>query len=135
MAVRYNWVGLETKTSSFDIQVRRVYEFPQAADGKRILVDRLWPRGVSKEKAKIDYWAKDAAPSTGLRRWYGHDPEKWAQFKAEYFAELDANPDSVAELLSQLQSGPATFVFSSKEQALNNAFALKEYILSKAEAV
>jgi len=110
------------------IKIRRVYETPADTDGQRILVDRLWPRGLSKEKAKIDFWAKEISPSTALRRWYGHDPEKWPEFKSRYFEELDANPNGVQELLSYVGRETVTFVYSSKEQRLNNAFALREYI-------
>ncbi len=111
------------------IRIKRAYENPTKDDGKRILVDRLWPRGISKEKAKIDIWPKELAPSSELRRWYGHDPEKWPEFKSRYFAELDAHPDSVKEFLVLLK-GTVAFVYSSKEQKLNNAVALKEYIES-----
>ena len=112
------------------IQIKRAYDNTGENDGYRILVDRLWPRGISKEKAKIDYWAKALAPSNGLRRWYGHDPEKWSEFKIRYFAELDANPGSVKELLDYVKRGSVTFVYSSKEQHINNAVALKEYVES-----
>ena len=112
------------------IQIKRAYDNPSENDGYRILVDRLWPRGISKEKAKIDYWAKALAPSNELRRWYGHDPEKWSEFKSRYFAELDANPGSVKELFDFVSKGLVTFVYSSKEQHINNAVALKEYFES-----
>ena len=88
------------------------------------------PRGVSKADAKIDYWAKDAAPSTTLRKWYAHDPDKWPEFKRRYFAELDAAPDALAALREALGRGTNTFVFSSKETELNNATALKLYLES-----
>jgi uncharacterized protein YeaO (DUF488 family) len=110
------------------IHIKRVYDAPKRTDGKRILVDRLWPRGLSKEKAKIDHWSKEAAPSTELRHWYKHDPEKWAEFKSRYFAELRANPKAVEELLSYVRKGVVTFLYSSKEERINNAVALKEYI-------
>jgi uncharacterized protein YeaO (DUF488 family) len=110
------------------IKIKRAYESPNDSDGYRILVDRLWPRGISKEKAKIDYWPKALAPSTELRRWYGHDPEKWSEFKSRYFAELNGNPELVRELLQHIRKGRVTFVYSSKEQRLNNAVALKDYI-------
>ncbi|MGH9420556.1 MAG: DUF488 domain-containing protein, partial [Thermoanaerobaculia bacterium] len=87
------------------IQTKRVYEPPDRADGQRILADRLWPRGLSKAAARIDYWAKGIAPSTALRRWYGHDPAKWPEFRRRYFAELDKNPDGVADLRRQLGKG------------------------------
>jgi uncharacterized protein YeaO (DUF488 family) len=113
------------------IHIKRVYDPPGKNDGRRILVDRLWPRGISKEKAKIAFWAKEISPSTELRRWYGHDPAKWSEFKAGYFAELDANPEAVQELVDQVRTGMLTFVYGSKEQHLNNAVALKEYIESR----
>jgi len=112
------------------LRTKRVYEKPAAADGRRILVDRLWPRGLSKETAKVDAWFRDIAPSTALRRWYGHDPEKWPEFKRRYFAELDANADAVRELRKLLR-GTVTFLFSSRETRLNNAEALREYLSRK----
>lgn len=110
------------------LRTKRIYDEPAASDGRRILIDRLWPRGFSKERAKIDFWARSVAPSTELRKWYQHDPGKWGEFRDRYFAELDANPDGVAELLAQLDDKPATLVFSSKETRLNNAGALREYL-------
>jgi len=114
------------------IKVKRVYDAPDAGDGRRILVDRLWPRGLTKEKAKIDYWAKDVAPSNELRKWYGHEPGKWEEFKKRYFAELGGNHAAVDELLEQVGSGPVTFVYSSTERVINNAEALKHYLEIKA---
>jgi len=114
------------------IRIKRVYDPRDAGDGRRILVDRLWPRGQSKEDVRLYYWAREIAPSDALRQWYGHDPDKWQEFKSRYFAELDANPDGFAELRRQMGEGAVTFLFSSKEPRLNNAFALAEYIESKA---
>jgi uncharacterized protein YeaO (DUF488 family) len=111
-----------------EIKIKRAYESPSDDDGYRILVDRLWPRGISKEKAKLDFWPKELAPSTELRRWYGHDSENWSEFKSRYFAELDANPELMKKLLDFVSTGTVTFVYSSKEQRLNNAVALKEYV-------
>jgi uncharacterized protein YeaO (DUF488 family) len=113
-----------------EIKIKRVYESPNDTDGYRILVDRLWPRGISKEKAIVDFWPKDLAPSTELRLWYGHDPKKWSDFKSRYFDELDDNPEIVNELLKYVRKGTVTFIYSSKEKELNNAVALKEYIKS-----
>lgn len=113
------------------LRTKRIYDGTAAADGRRILVDRLWPRGVAKVDAKIDYWAKSISPSNELRRWYGHDPEKWDEFRRRYIAELDANPDGVTELRAQLGKGTVTLVFSSKETRLNNASALKAYLESR----
>jgi len=110
------------------LQTKRIYEEPARSDGRRVLIDRLWPRGVSKSSASIDSWLKEVAPSHELRRWYQHDPEKWPEFRRRYFAELDENADCVAELRARLGKGTATLVFSSKEAELNNATALKEFL-------
>lgn len=111
-----------------EIHVRRVYEPPSRADGVRILVDRLWPRGVAKSKAGVDHWVKAVAPSDGLRRWFGHQPEKWDGFRERYFAELDANPAAVAELRQALGGGAATLLFAARDERRNNAVALREYL-------
>jgi uncharacterized protein YeaO (DUF488 family) len=113
------------------IKLKRAYEKPDPEDGKRILVERLWPRGLKKEEAKIDTWLKDVAPSTELRKWYAHDPTKWAQFKERYWNELDAKPEQVAALAKECKQNAVTFVFGSREEKLNNATALKEYIERK----
>jgi uncharacterized protein YeaO (DUF488 family) len=112
------------------IRIKRVYDRSEPADGCRILVDRLWPRGLSKEKAAVKFWAKDVAPSNELRRWYGHAPEKWPEFKRRYFAELEANGESVAHLRREMGRGVVTLLFGSTETQLNNAVALKEYLES-----
>jgi uncharacterized protein YeaO (DUF488 family) len=116
------------------IQIKRVYDAPTPDDGRRILVDRLWPRGLTKEKAKIEYWAKDISPSNELRKWYGHEPGKWGEFKKRYFAELGRNKVAVDELLEQIGKGPVTFVYSSTERTINNAEALKIYLEAKGSA-
>jgi uncharacterized protein YeaO (DUF488 family) len=113
------------------IHVKRVYAAPEAGDGLRVLIDRLWPRGLSKADAKVDIWMKELAPSTELRRWYGHDAEKWPEFKRRYYSELDTNPAGVAELMSHAGTGKVTLLFGSREERLNNAFALKAYLESK----
>ncbi len=113
------------------IRIKRIYEKPEEIDGRRILVDRLWARGMSKEKAKVDRWVKEIAPSTELRCWYGHDPAKWTEFKTRYFAEMEANPGKVEDILTEVEAGIVTFLYSAKEERLNNAVALKEYIESK----
>ena len=112
------------------IETKRIYAEPAPSDGTRILVDRLWPRGVSKDKARIDHWARAAAPSHELRKWYRHEPDKWDEFRNRYFSELDGNQAALAELAPQLGDGTVTLVFSSKEEELNNASALKEYLES-----
>ena len=111
------------------ILLKRVYEKPAKTDGLRILVDRLWPRGLSKQKAKVDRWLRDIAPSAALRKWYGHDPARWLEFRRRYAKELKARPGAVTELRSLLKAhANVTLLFSSKEEKLNNAVALKAYL-------
>ncbi len=110
------------------VYLKRIYEEPVTEDGLRILVDRLWPRGVSKGAAHIDLWLKDLAPSEELRRWFNHDPYKWEQFKAAYFQELDQRPEGLSILENCLQRGDVTLVYAAKEARFNNAAALKEYL-------
>ncbi len=110
------------------IALKRAYQTPSRADGCRILVERLWPRGLAKRDAKIDLWPRDAAPSSELRRWFDHDPDKWAEFKRRYFKELRAREPSLEPILERVRAGPVTFVFASRELRFNNAVALKEYL-------
>ncbi|MEN5144699.1 DUF488 domain-containing protein [Brevundimonas diminuta] len=110
------------------VALKRVYEPPSPTDGTRILVDRLWPRGLSKDKARIDLWLKEIAPSTELRRWFAHDPAKWAEFQRRYRAELDVNASTVAELKAALADGPATLVYGTKDEAHNDAVVLAAYL-------
>jgi uncharacterized protein YeaO (DUF488 family) len=110
------------------IRRKRVYDAPAAADGCRILVERLWPRGLSKARARIETWPKDIAPSPALRKWFDHRPERWDEFRRRYFAELDTRPEAVAELRRLIAAGVTTFVFASREERLNNAVALAEYL-------
>lgn len=112
------------------IQTKRVYDLPDDSDGTRVLIDRLWPRGLSKQVAKLDYWAKDCAPSTELRKWYNHDPSKWNGFRRRYFDELDNSPSALQGLKKHLCTGTVTLLFGSKEVNLNNATAFKEYLES-----
>lgn len=111
------------------IRLRRAYDAPGRADGLRVLVDRVWPRGVSRGELRLDAWLKDLAPSTELRRWFGHDPAKWETFKERYFRELDALPDAVSRLLALCRQGTVTLVFGARDQDHNNAVALREYVL------
>lgn len=110
------------------IKLKRVYEKPSETDGIRILVERLWPRGLSKEKANVDIWLKDAAPSTELRKWFNHDFQKWEEFKKRYYTELKRNPDILKPILQLVDKENITFVFASKEEEFNNSAALIEYI-------
>ena len=114
-----------------EIKIRRVYDPPEPEDGTRILVDRLWPRGLSKEKSKVDYWAQTIAPSDELRKWYGHAPERWHEFRKRYAAELDGRAEEVALLLEKLADRPATFLYGSTERRINNAEALKLYLAER----
>ena len=110
------------------IKVKRIYEKATRQDGLRVLVDRLWPRGVSKKEAAIQHWFKEIAPSDKLRRWFNHDPEKWEEFRSRYFSELNKKSDLVKELLNYSKASTLTLVFGTKEQIYNNANALKEYL-------
>lgn len=113
---------------SATIKLKWVYEPTAAEDGKRILVDRLWPRGMTKERLNVVYWAKSVSPSNDLRKWYGHDPERWEEFRDRYYRELQANPEGLNELLSYFGTGTVTFLYSSKEHRINNAVALRDYV-------
>lgn len=111
------------------IRTKRAYDLPSRDDGYRVLVDRLWPRGLSKSDAEIDAWPKEIAPSHELRRWFGHRPERWDEFKSKYFKELAKKEKIVQEILAKEKSiGTLTLLFSSKELQYNNAVALKEYL-------
>ncbi len=117
------------------VKIKRVYDPPAPLDGKRILIDRLWPRGLRKEGARIDAWMKEIAPSTELRKWFNHDPEKWNEFRKRFFAELDAGQESVDSIIAAARKGTVTLLFGSKEMRYNNAVALKQYLDSRMKAV
>ncbi|HQH73574.1 MAG TPA: DUF488 domain-containing protein [bacterium] len=111
------------------IQIKRAYDPPDPGDGFRILVDRIWPRGLKKEEAKIDLWLKDAAPSTELRKWFDHQPERWEGFQEKYLAELQARPEVLEPLRETLRREKnATLVFAAKDAEHNNAVVLREYL-------
>lgn len=110
-----------------NIMLKRAYELPAKHDGQRILVDRLWPRGLARVKAKIDLWLKEVAPSTELRRWFGHDPEKWTEFKKRYRAELKNNP-AWPELQAFARQGNLTLVYAARDQLHNEAVVLKQLL-------
>lgn len=110
------------------ILLKRAYERAEPDDGFRILVDRLWPRGVSKSAARIDLWLKEIAPGTSLRKWFDHDPAKWSEFRERYFLELDHNPQAVARLSEQVQRGVVTLVYGARDREHSHAAALKEYL-------
>lgn len=113
------------------IKIKRAYEGQSTSDGKRFLVDRLWPRGVSKEKLAGTTWLKDVAPSDELRHWYHHDLSKWDEFRKRYSVELEANPESWRPLVEEAKKGTVTLLYSAKHIDCNNAAALKEYLEEK----
>lgn len=113
------------------IQVKRVYEKPAKSDGARFLVDRLWPRGLKKGALQLDGWAKEVAPSDGLRRWFGHDPKKWQEFRRRYFAELDSERAVWEPILRAARRGDVTLLYSARETERNNAVALRDYLTAK----
>ena len=111
-----------------EVKIKRVYDAPDGDDGTRILVDRLWPRGLTKERACVDLWLKDIAPSTELRKWFGHDPAKWEQFRERYHREIEANVNLVSLLKEKLKGGAVTLLFAAKDAEHNEAVALQEWL-------
>ena len=116
------------------IRIKRIYDEPSRGDGKRILIDRLWPRGIKKEEAHLDDWLKEVAPSNELRKWFNHDPDKWVEFKKRFFTELQGRQDLVDGIISSARKGTVTLLFGSKEERFNNAIALMEYLDSRMHA-
>jgi uncharacterized protein YeaO (DUF488 family) len=114
-----------------NVRLKRAYEAPDPRDGRRILIDRLWPRGVSKEHAALDGWMKEIAPSTGLRKWFGHDPSRWAEFRRRYSEEVHQHMDLVDQLRSIARQGPITLIYSAHDDVHNDAAALREFILAR----
>jgi uncharacterized protein YeaO (DUF488 family) len=110
------------------IQIKRAYEPAAPSDGRRVLVERLWPRGVSKARLRLDDWAKSAAPSTTLRRWFGHDPKKWREFRRRYFTELRANPAGWKPLVTAGRRGRVTLIYAAHDVTHNGATALKAFL-------
>jgi uncharacterized protein YeaO (DUF488 family) len=111
-----------------EIKLKRVYEESAKEDSTRILVDRLWPRGLTKQKANVDIWLKEVAPSTELRKWFHHDPEKWEEFKKRYFLELKNKKEQIEVLKKQLRNGTVTLVYGEKDEEHNEAIVLKELL-------
>ncbi len=110
------------------IKLKRVYEKPDKADGIRILVDRLWPRGLTKQKAALDLWLKEIAPSTELRKWFGHDPKKWTEFRRRYRAELKSHPDELKMIKSKEKEGTVTLLYGARDQEHNEAIVLQQLL-------
>jgi uncharacterized protein YeaO (DUF488 family) len=116
------------------IQLQRVYETNRAGQARRVLVDRLWPRGLAKADAAVDLWLREVAPSTELRRWFAHDAAKWEQFKRRYTAELDERPALIGELLALASEGDLVLLYAARDGEHNNAVVLREYLLARESA-
>ncbi len=113
------------------VAIKRVYEQPKDTDGRRILVDRLWPRGLTKEKAKVDLWLKEIAPSNELRKWFAHDPKKWTEFQARYKDELNSHPDQFSLLKQEVAKGPVTLLYGAKDEDHNEAVVLQRLVAKR----
>ncbi len=117
------------KLTSKNVQLKRAYDVPNRLDGKRVLIDRLWPRGVKKRDAKIDEWVKEIAPTAGLRKWFGHDPDRWPEFKRRYEEELEQHQEEIARFREIARKGRLTLVFAARDETHNDAVVLKDVIL------
>ncbi len=121
---------MSRKIAADCVRLKRAYEPPASGDGIRILIDRLWPRGVTKANAAIDEWMKEIAPSTELRKWFGHDPERWPEFRRRYRSEIRQHPAELKRLRKLAHDGPVTLVYSAHDEAHNDAVVLKSLLLS-----
>jgi len=122
---------MSTRIPAATVKLKRAYESPAAEDGTRILVDRLWPRGLSKEKAALDQWMRDIAPSTELRKWFGHDPARWQEFRRRYAEEMRQNADLLDHLRALARQGPVTLVYSAHDEKHNDAVVLRDVLLGR----
>ncbi len=120
---------MSRKFPAANIKLKRAYDSPAANDGMRILIDRLWPRGVKKADAAIDEWIKEVAPSTALRKWFGHDPARWEEFRSRYLKELHQHPEQLERLRTLALRGPISLVFSAHDEAHNDAVVLRDLLL------
>jgi uncharacterized protein YeaO (DUF488 family) len=120
---------MAASSAQFDIKLKRAYEPRSASDGTRILIDRLWPRGVTKKAAAIDHWFRDLAPSTELRRWFGHDVDRWGEFRRRYTTELEHHGEQLDELRHLARNGPITLVFGARDEKHNDAVVLRHFLL------
>lgn len=120
---------MTTRIAAARIRLKRAYEKPVPDDGTRVLIDRLWPRGVTKAEAAIDQWAKDLAPSTELRQWFGHDPRRWEEFRRRYAEELHQHADELERLRAMARKGPVTLVYGARDDEHNNAVVMREVLL------
>jgi uncharacterized protein YeaO (DUF488 family) len=120
---------MSSSIPSRQVKMKRAYEPPAAADGTRVLIDRLWPRGLSKEKVALDHWVKEIAPSKELRKWFGHDPRRWTEFRRRYAKEVHQHPGLLEQLRSLARKGTLTLVYSAHDEEHNDAVVLREIIL------
>ena len=125
---------MRTRIAAGNLKLKRAYEPAAAHDGTRVLIDRLWPRGVSKQAAAVDLWLKDIAPSTELRKWFGHDPARWAEFQVRYAAEVRKQPEAFAQLRDLARKGPVTLVYAAHDEAHNDAVVLRNLLLGRGQA-
>ena len=122
---------MRRKIAAANVRLKRAYEPPAPADSTRILIDRLWPRGVTKAAAALDQWARELAPSTELRKWFGHDPARWREFRRRYAAELRERPEELRALRDRARRGPITLVFAAHDEAHNDAVVLRDILLGR----
>jgi uncharacterized protein YeaO (DUF488 family) len=122
---------MSKRITADSVKLKRVYEPSAADDGTRILIDRLWPRGVRKADAAIDQWIKDIAPSTALRKWFDHDPARWQEFRSRYAVEVYEHPEQLKRLRALARQGPITLVFSAHDEVHNDAVALRDFLLGR----
>ena len=122
---------MKNRISTDNVKLKRAYEPPAADDGTRILIDRLWPRGITKKRAAIDQWMKDISPSTELRKWFGHDPARWDEFRRRYTREVQKNSDLLDQLRTLARHGPITLVYSAHDEKHNDAVELRKLILGQ----
>ena len=122
---------MSKRITASNVKLKRAYDHPAEGDGTRVLVDRLWPRGVKKADAAIDEWIKDIAPSTRLRKWFGHDPARWKEFRSRYAAEVRQHPEQLDRLQVLARQGPITLVFSAHDEVHNDAVALRDFLLGR----
>jgi len=122
---------MSAKVPAANVKLKRAYESPAAGDGTRILIDRLWPRGISKKKAALDQWMKDIAPSAELRKWFGHDPARWEEFRRRYAEEVHHNSVLLDQLRSFARHGPVTLVYAAHDEVHNDAVVLRDLLLGR----
>lgn len=122
---------MNKRITAHNVKLKRAYERSAPTDGTRVLIDRLWPRGLGKADAAIDLWIKDVSPSTELRKWFGHDPARWQEFRQRYVAEISEHSDQLTELRALARNGTVTLVYSAHDERHNNAVVLRELLLRR----